>query len=136
VIVFARSPFKLRTMLVRLAKWFAIASLVMTLGGHWAFLQVVAWTGMAVSYSQTDCLGTALIKTFDGKHPCKLCKLVNSAKKSERKSDAQMDLKKMDFFATTVVEFYFPPLKQNPSRAIEALISRVETPPTPPPIFV
>jgi hypothetical protein len=123
-------------MFVRLAKWFAITALVVTLGGHWAFLQVIAWTGMAVTYSQTDCLGTALIKTFDGKHPCKLCKLVNSAKKSERKSDAQMDLKKIDFFAATASEFYFAPLKQNPSHSVKIMFSRMEAPPTPPPLFV
>ncbi len=35
------------------------------------------WVGMAISYSQdSSSFSEALAKTFDGKHPCKLCKFV------------------------------------------------------------
>jgi hypothetical protein len=112
-----------------------VAALVATIGGHWAILQTAAWVGMAVNYSNTESLCVALSKTFDGKHPCKLCKLVKEGKKSERKSDAQLDLKKMDFFALHAVEFYFAPLKQNPLSPIPLMPSRSQAPPTPPPLF-
>lgn len=36
--------------------------------------------GMLVSFSQKDGFATALEKTFDGKHPCKLCKAVDQAR--------------------------------------------------------
>ena len=121
-------------MFVRSAKWFVVAALVLTLGGHWAVLQTAAWVGMTVSYSQNDSFRAALSKTFDGKHPCKFCKMVSEGKKSENKSEAQLDLKKMDFFAPITVEFYFAQLKQNPSNPIPLLLSRAQAPPTPPPI--
>ena len=40
--------------------------------------------------STTESFCAALSKTFDGKHPCKLCKLVKEGKKSESKSEAQL----------------------------------------------
>lgn len=89
---------------------------------------------MAVSFSQNDSLIVALTKTFDGKHPCKFCKIVSEGKKSESKSEVQLDLKKQDFFALNSVEFYFAPLKQNPSISIPLLLSRTQAPPTPPPL--
>ena len=42
-------------------------------GGHWFALQSVAWGRMLISFSQQDSLGTAIAKTFSGKHPCSLC---------------------------------------------------------------
>ena len=42
-------------------------------GGHWLTLQSVAWGRMIVIFSQQDSLGTAIAKTFSGKHPCSLC---------------------------------------------------------------
>jgi hypothetical protein len=43
------------------------------LNGHWLVLQSVAWTRMLVKFSEQDSLATALFKTFDGKHPCRMC---------------------------------------------------------------
>ena len=124
----------MRAMLVRFSKWLVVAALVLTLGGHWAVLQIVAWTGMAVTYSQGNSLSTALAKTFDGNHLCKLCKMVSEAKKSESQSAALIDLKKMDFFALITVDFYFAPLKQNPFSPLPLLLARTQAPPSPPPI--
>ena len=121
-------------MFARSEKWFVVAALILTLGGHWAILQTAAWVGMTINYSQNGSLSAALTKTFDGKHPCKLCKMVSEAKKSESKSEAQLDLKKLDFFALTTVEFYFAPLQQNPASPLPLLLSRAQAPPTPPPI--
>jgi hypothetical protein len=39
-------------------------------------LQVVAWTRMLYQYSQGSTVSEALQKTFDGKHPCEICKRV------------------------------------------------------------
>jgi len=117
-----------------LAKGALITALVLSLGFHWAVLQAVAWTEMAVSYSKDNSFPTALAKTFDGKHPCKLCKMVSAGKKSEGNSEAQPNLKKMDFFALASVEFYFAPLKQNPFSTLPLLLARPQAPPTPPPL--
>lgn len=61
-------------------RWIACIVLALSLGLHWAVLQSVAWTGMIVRYSQTDTLFSAIQKTFDGKHPCSLCRFINEAR--------------------------------------------------------
>lgn len=48
----------------------------LSLGLHFAVVQVVGWVNMTVEYSHTASLSEALVMTFDGKHPCELCKLV------------------------------------------------------------
>ncbi len=54
------------------------------LGGHWLALQTVAWMGMLAANSQTENLGAAFEKTFDGKHPCPLCTAVEAGQKKEK----------------------------------------------------
>ena len=49
-----------------------------------ALLQTTAWTGMAVSYSwRSGSLSQGLSETFDGAHPCALCKVVQESRKPE-----------------------------------------------------
>lgn len=48
-------------------------------GGHWAFLQAVAWSGMLVKYSAESGLWVGLQQTFDGEHPCPLCCAIKKA---------------------------------------------------------
>lgn len=48
----------------------------LSVGLHWSALQVVGWVSMAVEFSRTRPVAAALEMTFDGKHPCELCKLV------------------------------------------------------------
>jgi hypothetical protein len=63
--------------------------LVLSLGLHWAFLQTVAWTGMLVSYAQQGTFAEAVSKTFDGEHPCKMCKVVQQGRAAERQQEQQ-----------------------------------------------
>ncbi len=56
---------------------------------HWTLLQTVAWTGMVISYSHRAPLREALSKTFDGKHPCALCKAIQKGRAEEQKRDNQ-----------------------------------------------
>jgi hypothetical protein len=64
---------------------------------QWIVLQSVAWAGMVVSYSEKAPLEVALTHTFDGKHPCCLCKVIAAAKKSERKNEYPLQVKKLEF---------------------------------------
>lgn len=49
----------------------------------------------------------AVSRTFDGEHPCALCKGIAEGKKSEKKSDAlDLKVKKVEF-ASAVPEFVF-----------------------------
>jgi hypothetical protein len=44
-----------------------------------------AWAGMAVSYSQQSGLIAGLSQTFDGEHPCPVCKAIEFGEKREGK---------------------------------------------------
>jgi hypothetical protein len=46
---------------------------------------------------QSGSLHDAMTKTFDGQHPCCLCKAIANAKKSEQKSQATSQDLKLDF---------------------------------------
>lgn len=48
----------------------------LSIGLHFAVIQMVGWVSMTVEYSQKAPLSEALRMTFDGKHPCEICKLV------------------------------------------------------------
>ena len=68
-------------------------------GGHWAVLQTVAWTGMVIEYSKDSPLATALIKTFSGKAPCKMCHTIEAGKEQESRLPATVKAdKKIDKF--------------------------------------
>lgn len=121
-------------MLVRLGKVLVVFALVATLGAHWALLQTVAWTTMLANNLQSGSLHDAMAKTFDGEHPCCLCKAIAAAKKSQQKDQFVVEKQKLEF----------PPLQRNlvliaPSRL--ELFPRTDAfaesffpkPPTPPP---
>lgn len=108
--------------------------LALTLGLHWALLQTVAWTGMAISYSRDASLVEALKKTFDGEHPCCLCKAIASGKKSEKKSEAVSPLLKMEFPLVAGDLRLFPPARFAELRRMNFFAdSLFPKPPVPPP---
>lgn len=51
-------------------------SLLLLMQGPAVLLQEVAWVNMLISYSQEGGLRRGVIETFDGAHPCGLCKTV------------------------------------------------------------
>ena len=84
-------------MLVRFGKILVVLALVATLGAHWALLQTVAWTTMLASNLESGSIHDAMAKTFDGKHPCCMCKAIAAAKKSQQKDQFVVDKQKMEF---------------------------------------
>ena len=62
----------------------ALLAVFVSGGGHWALLQSVAWARMIVSYSRTDTLSTAVSKTFDGEHPCPMCRKIKADRETEQ----------------------------------------------------
>ena len=55
-------------------------------GGHYGVLQVLAWGGMIVDYSAKEGLAEGVKQTFDGDHPCELCRSIAKAKQDEREA--------------------------------------------------
>jgi hypothetical protein len=123
-------------MFVRIGKILLVCALVISIGGHWAVLQSVAWMGMAVSYAKSGSVSEALAKTFDGKHSCKLCQLVKEGKQSESKQEAQLNVKKFDALGSLQTTFYFPAASRPFYSSSETARLRTESPPTPPPLCI
>ena len=89
---------------------------------------------MVISYSQNATLTEALEKTFDGKHPCPLCKKIAESKRSEKKSDSDLDLKKFEFsLVTSEFTFSAPAFLDEPNPTNESALTLAKTPPVPPP---
>ena len=64
-------------MICRLQRLCIVVTLMLSIGLHWTLLQSAAWVGMLVSYTQEGpSLKDAVAMTFDGAHPCELCKAV------------------------------------------------------------
>jgi hypothetical protein len=78
----------------RASQYLLIGTLVVSLGSHLALLQTVAWGAMLVGFSRTESFEEAAKKTFDGKHPCPLCKVVKQSKsREERKPLVKSEMK-------------------------------------------
>jgi hypothetical protein len=111
-----------------------VLALAWTIGLHWALLQSVAWTGMVIAYAQDAGLKEALVRTFDGKHPCPLCKEIAKGKQSEKKSDFQPEMKKFEFSHATTSFVFSPPQYFWTVRSRDGFGSaRSHEPPVPPP---
>jgi hypothetical protein len=66
------------TIITRYLRLVAVLLACFSVGLHWSAVQVVGWVGMAFEFSRTRAVADALEMTFDGKHPCDLCKLVQN----------------------------------------------------------
>jgi len=111
-----------------------IALLVLTTGTHWIALQTIAWTTMLAANLTTSSFTEAVSDTFDGEHPCCMCKAIEAGKKAEKKSEAVAPVLKMEYPPATEKIVLFAPsrfqlLPQNHFFA-DAVSSR---PPFPPP---
>lgn len=71
--------------------------MILWLGGHWAILQSVAWVQMTLVNAQSLPLGSALAKTFDGRHPCQICKLVQAGKSAGERRPVSAPEPKFEF---------------------------------------
>jgi hypothetical protein len=121
--------------LAKCGKFFIVFALVLLIGGHWTLLQSVAWVGMTIDNSQALPLKQAIIKTFDGHHPCSLCKFVATGKKSEKKQETQNPTLKVDlFFVNSSIRIYFPGFPAVLTSS-DSWTVRSQSPPTPPPLF-
>lgn len=116
-----------------------IAILAMS-GGHWLVLQSVAWARMIVEFSQRDPLGTAIAKTFDGRHPCALCLQVRQGQAEERERGEKLPWEKREKVPELFYDAHRAALPavptipaESPGVALDFFYDFVESPPKPPP---
>jgi hypothetical protein len=70
---------------LRASQYLLIGTLLVSMGGHLALLQTIAWGNMLVEFSSKESFSAAVDKTFDGEHPCPLCKVVKKSKSEQEK---------------------------------------------------
>ncbi|HSH93665.1 MAG TPA: hypothetical protein VK968_05935 [Roseimicrobium sp.] len=111
-----------------------VLSLILFLGMPWMCLQTVAWVGMVLNYSQTLPLKSAVSKALDGKHPCAICKVVQSGQKKDKEPSGSRSVVKFVFLSATTECRLFPPLADCPEAFHPPVPSEQnQSPPVPPP---
>lgn len=123
------------------ARIMLVAALTISVGLHWAVMQSAAWVGMAVTYSvQTGSISQGLSETFDGEHPCAMCRAVDEgSKKTESKNESAptqtIKVLKLDYFAIsqTPVFIFQAPQTVDWLSLTQTAESRTLTPESPPP---
>jgi hypothetical protein len=105
------------------------------IGGQYFLVQMVAWSQMIATYSKTTSLTEALKETFDGQHPCDLCKSIEKAKQTEKKPETVAVNLKQDYFCEiNSVIILTPPLHSwSQTELVQDSHLLSEPPPTPPP---
>lgn len=88
----------------RLTTLMMALALFLVAGGHWAMLQGVAWATMVHDFSRNGSLTQAVEKTFDGKHPCAMCKKIAKVKNSEASGEKAPVTLKIDKKAEVFVK--------------------------------
>jgi hypothetical protein len=121
-------------MFARIGKIFVVVALMAMLGAHWALLQTVAWTRMLADNLHSSSFCDAVTKTFDGQHPCPLCKAIAAGKQSEKKTEFSFKSQKLEFPPVKESFVLFaPPQFQLVPPANTSAESIAQKPPTPPP---
>lgn len=120
--------------ILRLGRYVLLAAMFCAIGGHWVVLQTVAWGGMMMQYSRTSGLTMAVEKTFDGQHPCDMCKTIAKTRQNEKKQEARVIVTKLDVFHQPAVKWFAPVVTERVEWIVDAAsVLRAEVPSVPPP---
>ena len=107
--------------------------LACSIGLHWVLLQPIAWTTMLAGNLRSFSFSEAVQRTFDGKHPCALCNAVAEGKKSEKKSELLLPLKKFEGASRIVSLVVFSPASFPRIEAPNPILKILPRPPPVPP---
>jgi hypothetical protein len=89
---------------------------------------------MVINYSQHCSLVKAVQQTFDGAHPCDLCKRISKANDAEKKPDNQRGTARADLICVVRQFALLPPFYPvDYSELAGFLVSGSQEPPFPPP---
>lgn len=85
------------------------------LGGHFAAVQVVAWSTMLWTYSKEEkSLAAGAEKTFSGKAPCPMCQAVKAGREKEQKAPVSVKAeKKAEIFVKQESPWVFSPASRH-----------------------
>jgi hypothetical protein len=110
-----------------------MAAIMAATGTHWVLFQSVAWTSMLAENLEKTSLGEALDRTFDGRHPCEICRQIETGKKSERKSELFSPARKLEFCRIELLIRFIPPVRLSVPAPTGVSFESLSTPPPVPP---
>ena len=97
-------------------------------------MQSIAWASMVINYSQHCSFVKAVEQTFDGSHPCDLCKRISKAKDAEKTPDNQRGTPKADLICVVRQFALLSPFRPVAYSELESfLVDGSQQPPVPPP---
>ena len=118
----------------RLSRLLVVLALLVSIGGHWALLQSVAWTRMIIERTPEASFAGAVKDTFEGGHPCAFCKRIEDGKQKEQQPEKVTTIAKIDLLLERRPVAVLPPFARFEfSSLVVHAPSRVECPPVPPP---
>jgi len=111
-----------------------VLMLIFVIGLHWILLQSTAWLFMAIRYVQQAPLTEAIAMTFDGEHPCALCKMVADGRAKEKTPERQKASVEKDWLLMVMQPSLYPPclIRKKEGGSLKVWL-RFEQPPAPPP---
>ena len=115
------------------SKTIATIAICSVIGLQWFGLQSVAWTTMMFSNARHVSFCEAVKRTFDGAHPCALCKQISKAKGTEKKENQSITAKG-DLICVVRQFALLPPFRPVVYSELKSfLIGNPQQPPAPPP---
>lgn len=121
-------------MFARFARVVATLAICYSIGGDWIALQSIAWTTMLIDYSHQCSFKQAIVHTFDGAHPCDMCKHISKGKASQKNPERVVVAPKADLICATAKRLSRPSfvLLDYPERTI-SFPTTFHQPAAPPP---
>jgi hypothetical protein len=83
------------------------------LGLHWALLQSFGWVSMLAHRSQRTTWSEAVRTTFDGQHPCWVCRVVQEARRDEKQLPRTVQVAKLEMTAPTELVLFMPEMEKD-----------------------
>ena len=113
----------------------AALMLSLSIGLHTVVLQSLAWTTMLIERSQSESFANAVKTTFDGRHPCSLCKAIDQGRRADRSANRVSKVSGLDApAASSLALVVWPPDAAPETAAVVTTVCRPpDAPPSPPP---
>lgn len=110
------------------------AALLYGSGAHWLLVQGAAWAGMVAARARTSSVAEAVTTTFDGRHPCAVCRAVRRGADADSGARLVRPAPTADLAFAAAAAAFRPALVTSASAAAPcAATPRPRVPPSPPP---
>jgi hypothetical protein len=119
---------------LHLGRILALTAVFTICGGHWIVMQGVAWSEMLATAMHEESFVAAVSQTFDGEHPCSICKSIQHDTEKQKRSETRASAAKLVFILVRAQD-WFHPTASGDRLPIERCVGfvRKEAPSVPPP---